>query len=42
MIFSLKDDFQFERTYGFFMKDYKNVEMGIFPRIKEVIKNVND
>lgn len=29
--------FQLERTYGFFMKGYKNSKKGIFPRIKEVI-----
>ena len=29
--------FQFEKTYGFFTDGYKNMEKGIFPRIKEVI-----
>lgn len=32
------DDFQFERTYGFFTNEYSNMERWIFPRIKEVIK----
>jgi hypothetical protein len=33
-----KSKFQFEKTYGFFMNEYKNMEKGIFPRIKEVIE----
>lgn len=31
------DKFQFEKTYGFFTDEYKNMEKWIFPRIKEVI-----
>lgn len=33
-----KSKFQFERTYGFFMEEYKNMDKGVFPRIKEVIE----
>lgn len=29
--------FSFERTYGFFMPAYENIQKGIFPRIKHVI-----
>jgi hypothetical protein len=33
-----RNKFQFERTYGFFSEGYKNMEKGIFPRIKEVME----
>ena len=33
-----KNDYQFERTYGFFTENYNNRNTGIFPRIKEVLK----
>jgi hypothetical protein len=35
------DKFQFEKTYGFFTNEYKNMEKWIFPRIKEVIDKSN-
>ncbi len=36
-----KSGFKFEKTYGFFTDEYKNMEKGIFPRIKEVIDGEN-
>ena len=34
------NDFQFERTFGYFKKDFSNIQEGIFPRIK-YIENIN-
>lgn len=31
--------FQFERTYGYFKKDWSNIQKGIFPRIKYIKYN---
>lgn len=36
-----KTNFKFEKTYGFFTNEYKNMEKGIFPRIKEVTEEVD-
>jgi len=31
-----KSNFSFEKTYGYFTKNYKNIKKGIFPRIKDI------
>jgi len=33
------DDAVFEKTFGYFKEDFSNIQEGIFPRIKYIIKN---